>query len=411
MITRIQIENYRSIEKVDVSLENLTVLVGRNGAGKSAFIDAIRFLLEAVRFGLDRAIDERGGIGRLRKWGAKGFTDIIITVWIGPNAKDQGIDGDSIWIYQIALKSLSENEWFVGSESCWINVKSIEDQPIYSVENGQWQNQLEKVSNFLKSDPEPNELVLSKVGLVDGRVALLEYYFRQIRCYSIFPLDSLRVPQNILNEPFLREDGKNMAQKLLELMPSSPSVQLELIPSPLSHYRMICSALKSILGDVDKYAIDKVSRYLVVKLRHISPDHPYYELSQESDGTLRVLALLTALFQANLPSLLAIEEPELHLHPGTFRALAEVIKEVSQKTQIILTTQSPDFITEFDPNNLRVVEKREGKTYIGGIENYQLDAINNELFTTGDLLRIEELKINGTPNDTNSSDDQTSPNR
>lgn len=118
----------------------------------------------------------------------------------------------------------------------------------------------------------------------------------------------------------------------------------------------------------------------------------WFELGQESDGTIRILALLVALYQDLQDMLLVIEEPELSLHPGALSVLAGVIKEASLRNQIIITTQSPDLISEFPIATLRVVENRQGSTVIGPLLPEQIEAINRDLFTTGDLLRIEGLR-------------------
>ena len=397
MITRIQIQNFRSIEYADVTLENLTVMVGRNGAGKSAFVDALRFLSDAVSSGLGRAIDERGGIERLRKWDANGLADLIIAVWVRDNRENDD------YIYKIVIESLSDNEWRIRSEGCWRDMESKANQ-VFLVEDGQWVVKEKGLFSTFDIPPELNELTLPKTSLIDHGSARLAWYLKEIRCYSIFPLDVLRAPQIASKRPSLNADGTNLAPQLLDIQGGLDQKSLHFSPAS---YGRICSALQAILGDVDAYIVQEVGKYLVVQLRHVAPGSPLCELTQESDGTLRVLALLTALYQPALPSLLAIEEPELHLHPGAFRALAETIMEGAERTQVLITTQSPDLITEFDPKSLRIVEKREGKTEIGEIEAYQLEAINKELFTTGDLLRIEGLKSNGSSDDTLSSDDQT----
>ncbi|MGQ9921737.1 MAG: AAA family ATPase, partial [Desulfobacca sp.] len=119
-----------------------------------------------------------------------------------------------------------------------------------------------------------------------------------------------------------------------------------------------------------------------------------FEASQESDGTLRILGLLVALFQEPSPSLLAIEEPELTVHPGILPFLGDLIKEAAAKrSQVIITTHSPDLITRFDPLNLRIVEwNYQDGTIINKIDENQISIIQEKLFGAGDLLRIEGFR-------------------
>ena len=66
-ITRVILKNYKSIAACDVHLGPLTFLVGRNGSGKSNFLDALRFVADALNTSLDHAIRDRGGINDVRR--------------------------------------------------------------------------------------------------------------------------------------------------------------------------------------------------------------------------------------------------------------------------------------------------------------------------------------------------------
>lgn len=67
LLERVRIKNYKSIDNCDVRLSDLTVLVGRNGAGKSNFLDAVRFLVDGLETSLDHALKSRGGIADVRR--------------------------------------------------------------------------------------------------------------------------------------------------------------------------------------------------------------------------------------------------------------------------------------------------------------------------------------------------------
>ena len=66
-ITSVDLTNYRSIAGCKVKLGSLNILVGRNGAGKSNFLDALTFLRDATRYSLDQAVRQRGGIAGVRR--------------------------------------------------------------------------------------------------------------------------------------------------------------------------------------------------------------------------------------------------------------------------------------------------------------------------------------------------------
>ena len=111
-----------------------------------------------------------------------------------------------------------------------------------------------------------------------------------------------------------------------------------------------------------------------------------------SDGTLYVLGILLAVYQPRPPTLVGLEEPETAIHPGAAAALAETIQEAGLRTQVLVTTHSPDLITRFDTDSLRAVERIDGLTVIAPIAKEQREAIRLRLFTAGELHRIEGLR-------------------
>ena len=145
------------------------------------------------------------------------------------------------------------------------------------------------------------------------------------------------------------------------------------------------------IRDVTDFQVTQVGGYLVTRLRHSSQEDrsPTFELSQESDGTLRILGLLAELFQDPPRTLIAMEEPELTMHPGAMGLLCDVLSESTRRSQILITTHSPDLIARFGADELRVVEKVEGSTVIGEVDEAQRTAINERLFSPGDLLRLD----------------------
>jgi len=88
-------------------------------------------------------------------------------------------------------------------------------------------------------------------------------------------------------------------------------------------------------------------------------DYPFHA-SQLSDGTLRFIALTTALLQPNPPATILLDEPELGLHPYALNLLAGLLKKASAKTQVVVSTQSAPLLDNFEPEDIIVVERKEG---------------------------------------------------
>jgi predicted ATPase len=118
-------------------------------------------------------------------------------------------------------------------------------------------------------------------------------------------------------------------------------------------------------------------------------------LEQESDGFRRFYAHLLALYQTPAKLTLVFEEPENAIFPGAMSLLADEFKGASRENrgQVILTTHNPTLLDRFDVESVRVVEMRDGQTRVGPVSKEQRDAVKNRLLTTGELLTVEEPKM------------------
>ena len=90
--------------------------------------------------------------------------------------------------------------------------------------------------------------------------------------------------------------------------------------------------------------------------------------------------------------LVGIEEPELTVHPGALMVLADLLREASRRSQILVTTHSPDLIDRLPVENLRVVNSDRGVTTVGPVSETQTEAVKQSLFSPGELHRMEGLE-------------------
>jgi predicted ATPase len=112
-----------------------------------------------------------------------------------------------------------------------------------------------------------------------------------------------------------------------------------------------------------------------------------------SDGTLRVLGLLLAVYQPGQHSVVAIEEPEATVHPAVTELLVQVFMDASNERQILLTTHSPDILDqkELEDTQIRVVSLVQSRTQVSPLSDSSRKAIREKLYTPGELLRAGEL--------------------
>jgi predicted ATPase len=118
----------------------------------------------------------------------------------------------------------------------------------------------------------------------------------------------------------------------------------------------------------------------------------WLDASQESDGTLRTLGLLVALYQDPTPPFVTIEEPELTIHPGALSVLADVIMETSLRSSVLVTTHSPELLDRLPIDCIRSVDAEDGATRVGAVAEHQKTAVAKGLFSPGELHRMEGLQ-------------------
>lgn len=364
-IYRMQVRNYRSIEYVDVALDALTILVGPNGSGKSNLLDVLRFVSDALRTGLDAALlaHDRGGIGRLRRYSKKGRPfDVSVTLWL----RLDGVEGS----YSFTLASEKKNEFAVKNETCTLGLHE------YVIENG-----------VLTKSTLPNTVAIQGRNLTlplvgnSPEFSPIYDFLSHMGLYSIFPTD-LRSPQRPGNAYPLDEQGANLASVLREFIRATDN------PAQKWLYQGLAAIVPGVNED-NPISVTQLGSYLVIRLNRA--DQGTFDLALESDGTLRALGLLSAIYQQPSLSLLGVEEPELMLHPGAMGVLCDILLDAATRSQIILTTHSPDLLNRFPAEALRLVDRSKGTTEIGMVGEGDRKAIEDQLFGSGDLLRIGGL--------------------
>ena len=131
-----------------------------------------------------------------------------------------------------------------------------------------------------------------------------------------------------------------------------------------------------------------------------------FEATAMSSGTLYALGLIVAALQHPAPSLITIEEPELNIHPGALEAIADILNIAAQRTQVVVTTHSPDLLDTkwIQPENLRVVGWENGATHISGLGEAPVKALQQHLMGAGELLRANALDAAAAPSTSDSED-------
>ncbi len=387
MITHVSIRNYKSLANVDVDLGPLTVLVGQNGTGKSNFVDALRFVSDSIRLNLVESIKKRNGFNLiLHSSGQERSSNIEISL-------DYNFDRDQS-SYAFELAEANSGNFIVRKES----FTSPSQSSKFDRESGELRtDKLDPKSGQIISKGNPEKLgpetdwsqslillvlLAMPTWYVDINPLMITGFLQTAGYYTIVP-DRLRKLGTLqTSRERLSHDGSNLSSVLYLLQSDSKD-----------RFSSLKSYIARAVPDIKDISVKEIGRHLVVELTHQANNHDVvFDIEQESDGTLWLLGNLTALHQDTAPSLITIEEPELMVHPGVLGVLSDAIKEASLRSQVIITTHSPDLISLFDPSVIRVVEKVDGATRIAPLEDQQIEAVRQNLFSTGELMLLEGLR-------------------
>ena len=218
------------------------------------------------------------------------------------------------------------------------------------------------------------------------RLYLLHRELSELCFYHVFP-NTIREPKKQINSRRLDEQGTNLTSVLREMQRNKIET---------GDFGDLRRSLTHVVPGITDVRTEAVGGYLVLKFKHsniVDGKGVWLDASQESDGTLRMLALLTAVYQRRRPPLLGIEEPESAVHPGVLAVLAEIFEEASLRTQVVITTHSPDLIDRLPIACIRAVEFVDGETKVGKISETQAQAVKQGLFTAGELHSMEGLQL------------------
>ena len=396
-ITRIWAKNFRSVADSSLELGQVTVLVGPNGSGKSNLLDVAGFLGDAMRTNLETAFSERQGFEsvRMRESEPSG-------VEMGVRYETGGLRLD----YDFAIEGNGDGGCRVTRERI-VRSSGCERFPSIKIQNGNLVSPEELIGEiggrFKGGDTDfatdnlalPNNLRLITGGTPGDEDGWFHNGFHtmrselaRLRIYRLFP-NTMRQPQRVRNPHPLEPDGGNLASVLRELDKKHPD-SMGLIKTALCH----------IIPFITDLRVVAAGGFLVAQLKHgdVSvgdDDGAWFDLTQESDGTVRMLGILAALYQKPYLPLIGIEEPALNVHPGALAALGDVIHEASRRSQMLITTHSPDLIDRFRVENILVVNLERGITTADSVSEIQIETVRENLFSPGELHSMEGLEPAG----------------
>jgi predicted ATPase len=382
VIRKLIIQGFRSFRSEVVEFDNPTFLVGCNGSGKSNLLDALAFLSEAMMQGLPQILSERGG-GRVVCSGPsrKSLSGESRTMAIGVVL---GAIGGEIaaarYAFEIEVLGHSRSSFFVRKERCWIEYRDKKRSFFDRAGNASFHSNV----GGLMPQIIPERLALPLVA-GDMRFAPVFRVLAGLRVYSIKP-DKLREWQFPDAGRVLRADCSNAASVLREIADNNPD-----------DLQRICEFMEAIVPAIRRIDLKEYGSKLAIEFIQRSESglgDLTLEATSMSDGTLRALGLLAAVYQRQTPSLIAIEEPEATIHTGALEVILDVLRFASRRTQVIVTTHSPDVLDGdwLEDRHIRIVMWQDGESRVTPVSDGSRAALREHLMSAGELLRSNALQ-------------------
>lgn len=381
-ILRLGLRQFKSIERCDLELAPLTLLVGRNGVGKSNIVDALRFTADALRTTLEFAIRERGGIDQVRRKSLGGRpTHPAISL-------DLQLPGGNRATYSFRIAAVKGRNFVVDREACTVSDARGHELFGYRVGSGQ-------VEKWTSQSPKP--AVLSDRLLLVAASGLPEFrpvfdVLTRMTFHNLNP-GVMKYPQRPAPGTLLDHDGQNLASVVKELESSYPQ-----------GLARVGDYLRAVGVPIDRIAHKQAGALETIEVsqeRDVPEGHRNlnFDAIALSDGTIRALGILVSLVSARAsssqgPSLIGIEEPETALHPAAAGALMEALSEGAESTQIIITCHSPDLLDQdaVTAEMIRPVLLSKGVTVAGPLDPAKVRLLRDHLSTAGELLRLDQLE-------------------
>ena len=380
LIRRVVIHNYKSIAKCDVTLGRFNVFVGRNGAGKSNFLDALQFVSDCLSESLSAAFDRRNGIGDVLRHGDENPSSFQIEIELDlstSNAK-----------YKLDIALQPHGGFAVQEEELLIEDIAAED-PSPAMFNCQMGN-LKLHADY---EGKTRRFFADRLYLpVASDMPAFRQVYDALTGIGVFhPIPEFaRKPHKL--EPGIRlsKSGSNLTRAVSRLSRERPKTLARIV----EYLAQIVPGLVTVQPlEIGGYEI------LEFLLQVHGESQPRKFQSQNmSDGTLRSLAVLVAALQflesPDSSHVIGIEEPEAAIHPSAMAVLLDALREASVNTQILITTHSPDLVdgVDLDTDHLFAVSDTTGSTVIEPVDDASVMAIRTHLYSAGELLRMDQLE-------------------
>lgn len=344
LITKLTLKNWRNFKKLEVPLSTRTYIIGANATGKSNLLDVLRFLRDICKpagGGLQKAIEDRGGIKKLRCLQARTDIEVLIELEISEDIDDE----EPLWVYTLGFKpeGVGSQRIFITREVVFHNGHKVLARPLASD----------------KKDPvRLTQTYLEQIN-ANEKFRDIADFFKETTYLHLVPqlLKHAEINSRIMeDDPF----GQGLLQRIAKTTQKTRDAKLRRIQGALEKAVPQFSELK--------FEQDKITGlpHLMASYKHWRNHGAWQREDQFSDGTLRLIGLLWMLQESN--ALLLLEEPELSLNDAIVSHIPLMIDRVLRRQkasgrQVIITTHSEALLSNpLDSQSIILLESGQDGT-------------------------------------------------
>lgn len=324
-LQEVTIRGYKSIafdRPVTLKVGDVSILLGANGAGKSNVVSFFMMLSYMMSRSFGRYVEMSGTSHALLHYGAKRTPVMSGTLKFG--------NRDSIDVYDFSLANATP------------------DRLIITEERVTWHRTGEETPCEIALEPNFRESALAECGnpVVKSIYQMLSFC-KVYQFHDSSAEGALRQACPVETASYLQSHGNNL-----------PSFLLFLRENHKDAYNRITEYVRDVVPQFQNFYLEPANGFISMRWKDNSATDYRFNAYQFSDGSIRFIALATLLLQPaqTMPGVIILDEPELGLHPYAISQLAEMIKDASIHTQVVIATQSKDLVDHFDIGDVSVVE-------------------------------------------------------
>lgn len=344
--SNLHVRGFRRLHDVNLKLKPLNVLIGANGCGKTSLLDVFTLLAASAAGRLGETINDFGGVDsnvtnlNIAKGGKAPCMSFELT---------QPVPNDAPMVYQLSVSQrgigyeISEE---LLSQQTVPPVKYIEARRGH-VRFGTHGN----VNQLFDLDFNLGETALSQVSKLLCEPAEFRKQLASSTHYHVLdvsPRAPIRLPQQLRDAQLPGHNGESLVSCLFALRENYPE-----------RFESVQDTLRAGFPKFERLNFPPVSAgTLAMTWKETTSQHPFY-LHQLSEGTLRFLWLVTLLQSPGLSAITLLDEPEVSLHPELLSLLADLMREASQRTQLIVATHADRLVRFLKPEEIITMNLNE----------------------------------------------------